>query len=300
MVKTFSTVAVAKGATVSASTLTLSKGALNIMAWTKAKTAVIAGVCVLLAAGTATVGIKEIQEHRTYPWQAGGREGWFSGQLLNQQPPQIRILASSFTNFAEGTAGDKEMGTGIPAQGVVAAAYGSTSARTIASAILPRGRYDFIASLTQGNAQALQREVQKKWGVTGRVETRDTEVLVLRVKNPAAPGLKRTAHLNDAYMMEIHPDELRCQNQALRDVCEELEVLANRPVIDQTGLTGHFDFDLHVDWGWTPGCNAPNPDLTQPFINLNNVREALLSQLGLELVPTNLPVEMLVVGRAKS
>ena len=42
-----------KGAAVSGSTLTLIKGALKIMAWTKAKMAVVVGVGVLLAAGTA-------------------------------------------------------------------------------------------------------------------------------------------------------------------------------------------------------------------------------------------------------
>jgi hypothetical protein len=46
---------VAKGAAASTSTLTLIKGALKIMAWTKMKTAIVVGACVLLTAGTATV-----------------------------------------------------------------------------------------------------------------------------------------------------------------------------------------------------------------------------------------------------
>ena len=48
-------VAIAKGAAASASTLTLINGVLKIMAWIKVKTAVVAGTCVLLAAGTTTV-----------------------------------------------------------------------------------------------------------------------------------------------------------------------------------------------------------------------------------------------------
>jgi RNA polymerase sigma factor (sigma-70 family) len=44
----------AKGTAVSTSTLTLIQGALKIMAWTKAKTAIMVGASVLLAAGTAT------------------------------------------------------------------------------------------------------------------------------------------------------------------------------------------------------------------------------------------------------
>ena len=50
--------AAVKGAAAGGSTLTLIKGALKIMAWTKAKTAVVAAVVLILAAGTTTVVIK--------------------------------------------------------------------------------------------------------------------------------------------------------------------------------------------------------------------------------------------------
>ena len=55
LAKTISVVAFTKGAAVGGSTLTLVKGALKIMAWTKAKMAIVVGVSVLLATGTATV-----------------------------------------------------------------------------------------------------------------------------------------------------------------------------------------------------------------------------------------------------
>jgi RNA polymerase sigma factor (sigma-70 family) len=54
LAKAVTAVAIAKGATASISTLTLIKGALKIMAWAKAKTAVVAGVAALLVASTAT------------------------------------------------------------------------------------------------------------------------------------------------------------------------------------------------------------------------------------------------------
>jgi RNA polymerase sigma factor (sigma-70 family) len=60
LAKTVTSVALGKGVIASSSTLSLIKGALRIMAWTKAKTAILAGVVVLLAAGTTTVAIKEI------------------------------------------------------------------------------------------------------------------------------------------------------------------------------------------------------------------------------------------------
>ena len=67
LAKAVTAVALTKGAAASASTLTLIKGALKIMAWTKAKTAIIAGTVVLLAAGTTTIAVKEIHRHGTYP-----------------------------------------------------------------------------------------------------------------------------------------------------------------------------------------------------------------------------------------
>jgi RNA polymerase sigma factor (sigma-70 family) len=54
LAKAVAAVAVAKGAAASGSTLTLIKGVLKIMAWTKAKTAVVIGITVILAAGTTT------------------------------------------------------------------------------------------------------------------------------------------------------------------------------------------------------------------------------------------------------
>jgi uncharacterized protein (TIGR03435 family) len=52
-----------------------------------------------------------------------------------------------------------------------------------------------------------------------------------------------------------------------------------QPVIDQTGLTGNYDF--------ITGAFGPN-----------EINQVFLDQLGLELVPSREPVEMLVVEKA--
>jgi len=66
LAQTVTALAVAKGAAASSSTLTLIKGTLKIMAWTKTKTAVVAGACVLLTGGTVTVILKEIAGHQPH------------------------------------------------------------------------------------------------------------------------------------------------------------------------------------------------------------------------------------------
>ena len=80
LVKTATAIALAKGTTASASTLTLVKGTLKIMAWTKAKTAVIASVCVLLLAGTGAVIIVKSQSNRA-------PSGNLSQDALEQENP---------------------------------------------------------------------------------------------------------------------------------------------------------------------------------------------------------------------
>jgi RNA polymerase sigma factor (sigma-70 family) len=58
LAKSVTALAITKGAVAGGSTLTLIKGALKVMAYTKAKTAVVIGLAVILAAGTATLAVK--------------------------------------------------------------------------------------------------------------------------------------------------------------------------------------------------------------------------------------------------
>ena len=93
--KSVTAVAIAKGTTASASTLSLIKGALKVMAWTKAKTALVVGASALLAIGTTTITIKTVQEHRTYPWQRLAAEGKLL-KALDSTAPQVKIVPSKF------------------------------------------------------------------------------------------------------------------------------------------------------------------------------------------------------------
>jgi RNA polymerase sigma factor (sigma-70 family) len=89
LVQTISTAALAKGAAVSTSTLTL--GALKIMAWTKTQTAIATAVGILLVAGTTTVAIKEIQIHQSDT----------ARQMARARLNQAHMLALGFFKFAK-------------------------------------------------------------------------------------------------------------------------------------------------------------------------------------------------------
>ncbi len=67
LAKSVTAAAVAKGAAASGSTLTLIKGALKIMAWTKAKTVIVVGIASILTVGTTSMGI---YIHRNGPFSS--------------------------------------------------------------------------------------------------------------------------------------------------------------------------------------------------------------------------------------
>jgi hypothetical protein len=98
LAKSVTALALAKGATASGSTLTLIEGALKLMAWAKAKTAVVISVCVLTA-GTTTVTVWELQNPIPAGWLviSGDSKGWTkAGSKINAHTTAgDSILASS-------------------------------------------------------------------------------------------------------------------------------------------------------------------------------------------------------------
>jgi RNA polymerase sigma factor (sigma-70 family) len=98
LAKSVTAMAMAKGAVASGSTLTLIKGALKLMAWAKAKTAVVVSVCVLTA-GTATVAVWNLENPIPAGWSviSGDSRGWTwaGGKINAHSTTGDSILASS-------------------------------------------------------------------------------------------------------------------------------------------------------------------------------------------------------------
>jgi uncharacterized protein (TIGR03435 family) len=271
-----------KGAAGSGSMLTLIKTTLKIMAWTKAKTAIVICASVLLAAGTTTITVKKIQEHRTYPWQVRN----FDTRLLEKVPPQVMIVPTIFPNSESwGSVNGKFLGIGALIKDVVRTTYGKSSARTVLSTELPPGKYDFIANLSRGSAEALQKEIKRKFGVVGRRDMREMDVLLLRIKYKNAPGLKPSVTRRNS-SLNNEGSRFSCVNLPLTGLVDYLEYYLKIPVIDQTGLTGRFDIDLQL--------NEQDGQQHNPAV----LKQALLDELGLELMPGYEPVEMLVIEKA--
>ena len=118
-----SAVAAVKGSAAAASTLTLVKGALKLMAWTKAKTAIVAGAVVLLTAGTATVVVRETRSH----------DEWFELSGARLAPANLVLIRPSpFSEQRRMILDPGELGQRASLKDMLLAAHG-----------LPTGRNEF-------------------------------------------------------------------------------------------------------------------------------------------------------------
>ena len=291
LAKSVTVVALAKGTVASASTLTLIKGALKIMAWTKMKTAATVGVTAILAIGTTTAVVKTVEHHR-----AQQIENCFSHYMtvdLDQAPPVLILRPSRYarqgdyiiTSKMDMHNYGKVMRRGCMFSEILSSAYDFGMERIILPPNAPKGRFDLLVTLADHPAEALREQIRKQFGYVAHHETRDTDVLILKVATPGAPGLTaNTAHT--AYTINWRNGGLAITNFTMSDVAYSLAVgNYNIPVIDETDLTGSYDFDLH----WNGRANNQNQE----------IEHALKEQLGLELVPARRSIEMLVVEKVK-
>ena len=296
LAKTISAVAMVKGAAAGTSTLTLVKGALKIMAWTKMKTAIAVGAGVLLAAGTTTVTVKAIRNHSANPLPITTVDDSYfesNSQKLFSLPPNILIFRQSHFTDDHGAmtainGGCRMMAAGQSFQYILAWVYQISPIRLILPPDSPSGRFDCLITLpakTQvQQSKRLQDEIARQLSLVGRKETREMDVLLLKVKHPDATGLK--PHLAKNSSMNSMAGKIHADGQSLDTVAYLSEYALRQPVVNQTGLKGSFDFvlDSHTFDG-----TASNYE----------VRSALLNELGLELIPSREPIEMLVVEKTR-
>ena len=292
LAKSVTAVAVTKGAAVSSSTLALIKGALRLLAWTKAQTAIVAGVGLLLAAGTTAITVKAIQQPHNYSWRVKGATRVEAAHILGTWPAQVWIEPAKAPHSGHSLIGrdanGRIMGRNTPFSWLLSNAYGKTQVwMVLPTDITDDHGYDYMANLNHGSAEALQQAINKTFGVVARRELRETNVLILRIADTRVQGIRPpTANPRTEQQFDIDAITWFDQPLSVLDVFLEY-VVFKTPILDQTGLTQHYDFSIRWDeqW-WSRNRN-----------DLKGFNEQLRSQLGLELVPSHEPIEMLVVEK---
>jgi uncharacterized protein (TIGR03435 family) len=347
LAKSVTAVAIAKGAAASGSTLTLMKGALKIMACTKAKTAVITSVGLLLAVGTMTAVVNEFP--LTYdPWKHIGdlnREiiaiatpfnekmaqahGQVTQSEMDKNSKEIDDVYARLwknisagvsiraTHFLNGDGGAMRydyknfyIGTARPFSALLALAYEKTncyefpSTRIVLPADLPTGNFDYLVYVPDyapnHGLEKFQEQIKTQFSLVAHIETRETHVLVLKLKNPAAAGLKPLPPGAQA-----SGEGNICFGSA--KVADLLETdYFHRVVVDEANLPTTYAFVLPWKQEFLDSLDKDdgNPVTAKPLKqkekeDMDLAKKTLLDQYGLELVSTNMPIEMLVVEKVK-
>jgi len=295
--------ALAKGSVASGSTLALIKGATAMMAWTKAKTAVLAGAAIILAGTTTAIVVEHMLRHfdpgpkssevtvedifkhlDTDPKSADKLEGLSANLII--RPTQYPMGGVGFQ-----TPSGKSVAVNTSFDQIIRHAYGfATSARMILPAALPKGQFDYLNSFPVHQRDELRAELKKQFGLTAHTETRAVDVLLLKVKEPEK--LKshlvqngRPGNLGTFKMSQGLANDAVTGFESLQ-LAELLETIFQKPVLDQTGSGSFYEWKSKGEM-----------DATLKNKNHEDKWRAMVDEFGLELVPSREPIEMLVVEK---
>ena len=94
-------------------------------------------------------------------------------------------------------------------------------------------------------------------------------------------------------VLEAPEGKLVGQGVPINDLVKWMATITGANVIDKTGLSGNFDFTLHLQW------TEEDPSGTVSRQSIDSLLKALPQQLGLELRAQTVPVEMLVIDHAE-
>ncbi len=279
LLKSTTAAAMTHGVAGSTSTTALIKGALKVMAWTKVKTAIVAGVVILLAAGTTTVAVKEVQAHRVPIWRQR-----YDTALIGKMPQQVTILPAIPGRGIDGQGNNSSgrVGVGVSLVEMFESAYGCSQARVIFTTPVSDEHYDYLVNVPPDPRKALQQEITRKLGLKAHYVTIETNVYQLVLRNRNAPELKPTTSAHDSNGSQNHwIGSYWCINQSIGALAQFLEDCLGTPVVDQTGLTGNYDIEF---------IGGSDPE---------KLKQVVLNEVGLELVSATMPVQFLVVEKVQ-
>jgi uncharacterized protein (TIGR03435 family) len=209
----------------------------------------------------------------------------------NQAPPlfEVMVRPSAGTNSEAAWGGGKLTARGYTVWNILQLAFDQSSSRILTNAPLPEGNYDFIVAQPKGTDEKtmaiLRQALESAFGLTGRKETNEVEVLLLKVTEPNAKGLVVSATPGGSFRTGL--GTIEAINTSVGGIARALEGQLQKPVIDETGLTNHYDVALKWE---QESFDKPNPD---------GLAKALREQLGLNLIPARRPVEMVLVEQVK-
>jgi uncharacterized protein (TIGR03435 family) len=135
-----------------------------------------------------------------------------------------------------------------------------------------------------------QQLLASRFKLAFHLDQKEFSVYALRVAKGGTRLIKTTATASDYTEFRSNAGELRITNKSMAEIAGVMKYFLDRPVVDQTGLAGRFDFVLK----WTPDeADAGDPNAPPGLFT------AIQEQLGLKLEPVKAPIDVLVIDHVE-
>jgi uncharacterized protein (TIGR03435 family) len=150
----------------------------------------------------------------------------------------------------------------------------------------------------------IQKLLADRFKLTFHKDKKELSVYVLSVSKTGAKMTKNDSAPNGlpGLFFQGGLGKLNVRNALMTDFTGLMQgVVLDRPVIDQTGLTGRFDFTLN----WTPddsqfaGMGARVPPPTDSADAPPNLYIAIQEQIGLKLEATRAPADVMIIDNVE-
>ena len=165
---------------------------------------------------------------------------------------------------------------GVPLRRVLSRAYALPEQRILGPAWVDE-RFAMTALVNEPDdlAPLLRQEFAQRLHMVAHRENRELPVFVLRAMERAtvAPGPG-----NAGGHSRISDRDIQVNNSKVQAFADALSVVTGRPVFDETGIEGSFDFAV----SWKPR-------------DIGSLKEAVGKQLGMRLVEEKRSLEILVI-----
>jgi uncharacterized protein (TIGR03435 family) len=148
----------------------------------------------------------------------------------------------------------------------------------------------------------LQKMLADRFQLTFHHEKKELSVYAITLGKNGPKLTKSAGDPNGLYGAGGPPGAFSARNANMGDFAEVMQsTMLDRPVVDQTGLSGRFDFQLKFtpDETQYAGAGAREPPPADDATAPPDLFTALQEQLGLKLQATKAPVDVIVIDRVQ-
>ena len=260
------------------------------MKWTNTKITVITGIAIL-----AVIAVTMVVKHPSV------KDSYFKPDFDNLRQVPSGIVAVRPTHSTE-SIGDpirnmfetdslvRAVGRNVTLRDLIAEAYGCEPGLVVLPPDASKSGFDFLVTVPAKAQKHLQSAIGEKLGYVARPESRDMEVLKLKVKDANLPGLTVSPE-GESESIQYRDGKLYFTHKTLKLLMEGLQDGLAQPVLDETGLTGRYNFSV----AWS---GAAQEKMRGGEFDLDRVQN-ILNGLGLELEPATEPMNVVVVRKTR-